>query len=200
MTDYATDKRRLRKEILARRGAIPTEERARRSALACTELERYFESKGLPEGSRVAVYYALGSEVDVHGFVARARTHGWTCAFPVMLESAPDASAQMTFWDVPARPEPRAFFSHPAKAICENDPSLADCTPVDPAEIDAVVAPLVAFDDTGMRLGYGGGNYDRLFAQLKPSAVVCGVAFAEQRAHAVPAEPHDAPLAHIVVA
>lgn len=39
--------------------------------------------------------------------------------------------------------------------------------PVDPAELDAVIAPLVAFDDNGNRLGRGGGHYDRFMARCK---------------------------------
>lgn len=39
---------------------------------------------------------------------------------------------------------------------------------VDPEELDAVVVPLVAFDDAGRRLGYGGGNYDQLLPACAP--------------------------------
>lgn len=117
-----------------------------------------------------------------------------------MVKDSPEGDARMTFWDVPASPKPRAFFEHPARALLAGDSALSDCMPVLPSEIDAVVAPLVAFDDAGMRLGYGGGNYDRFLVQLKPEALVCGVAFAEQRAARIPTEPHDKPLPRIVVA
>ncbi|WP_333491937.1 5-formyltetrahydrofolate cyclo-ligase, partial [Eggerthella sinensis] len=67
-------------------------------------------------------------------------------------------------------------------------------------DLDAVVVPLVAFDDDGNRLGYGGGNYDRLLPALRDDAVIAGIAFEEQRVEAVPVEPHDRPLPHIVAA
>ena len=73
-------------------------------------------------------------------------------------------------------------------------------TGIAPEDLDAVVVPLVAFDDDGNRLGYGGGNYDRLLPALRDDAVIAGIAFEEQRVEAVPVEPHDRPLPHIVTA
>lgn len=69
---------------------------------------------------------------------------------------------------------------------------------VDPEEFDAVVVPLVAFDDAGRRLGYGGGNYDQLLPCLRADASVVGIAFDEQRVEAVPCEPHDITLPRVV--
>ena len=51
-----------------------------------------------------------------------------------------------------------------------------------------------------MRLGYGGGNYDRFLRELRCDAVVCGIAFREQEVEAVPTEPHDLALPKIIVA
>ena len=51
-----------------------------------------------------------------------------------------------------------------------------------------------------MRLGYGGGNYDRFLRELRSDAVVCGIAFREQEVKAVPTEPHDLALPKIIIA
>lgn len=185
--------------VIARRNAIPSDERIARSEKACEELERYF-GHTVASGSRIAVYHALGSEVDIAPFAKSARLHGWTCAFPVMVRNSNDAKAHMTFWDVPLDGTSRAFFDKPARAVTPDDPSLADCTPCDPHEIDAVVVPMVAFDAGNMRLGYGGGNYDRFLRELRSDAVVCGIAFQEQEVEAVPTEPHDLALPKIIVA
>ena len=69
---------------------------------------------------------------------------------------------------------------------------------VDPEKLDAVVVPLVAFDDAGRRLGYGGGNYDQLLPRLRDDVAVVGIAFDEQRVETVPCEPHDIALPHVV--
>lgn len=192
-------KAEIRSLVIARRNAIPADERIARSEKACDALERYFSRTAEP-GARIAVYHALGSEVDVSSFAKSARLHGWTCAFPVMVRDGSDGKARMTFWDVPLDGTRRAFFDKPARAVTPDDPSLAGCTPCDPREIDAVVVPMVAFDASNMRLGYGGGNYDRFLRELRSDAVVCGIAFREQEVEAVPTEPHDLALPKIIVA
>ena len=58
---------------------------------------------------------------------------------------------------------------------------------------DIVIAPLIAFDRKGGRLGQGAGAYDRTLAalrQVKPIFVI-GLAYADQEVARVPAEPHD---------
>lgn len=50
-------------------------------------------------------------------------------------------------------------------------------TPVDPADIDLIVVPLLAYDPCGARVGYGKGFYDRFFRLCRPDAVKAGVSF-----------------------
>ncbi len=59
-------------------------------------------------------------------------------------------------------------------------------------QIDAVIVPGVAFDESGARLGYGGGYFDRLLPMLRPDCARIGVAFDEQLLEEIPAEEHDA--------
>jgi len=61
---------------------------------------------------------------------------------------------------------------------------------------DLIIAPLVAFDLDGHRLGQGGGFYDRAVAALRArkSVFVLGLAYAGQQAVRIPAEPHDQTL------
>ena len=65
---------------------------------------------------------------------------------------------------------------------------------------DLVITPLVAFDRTGYRLGYGGGFYDRSFAQIAEDKEVqaAGFAYSEQELMMVPREKTDYPLNVIV--
>ncbi len=64
--------------------------------------------------------------------------------------------------------------------------------PVDPAMLDLILVPAMAFDGHGNRLGHGGGHYDRLLAQVKGYRL--GLAFHEQLADELPREPHDQPV------
>ena len=58
---------------------------------------------------------------------------------------------------------------------------------------NVLLLPLLAFDRTGGRLGYGGGFYDRTVARLRETGkpVVVGAAFAEQEIESVPSEDTD---------
>lgn len=62
---------------------------------------------------------------------------------------------------------------------------------------EAIVAPLLAFDGKLMRLGQGGGYYDRAFARYE-RALRIGLAWSVQQVDHVPADPWDVPL-HIIV-
>jgi 5-formyltetrahydrofolate cyclo-ligase len=63
--------------------------------------------------------------------------------------------------------------------------------PVDPATIDAVIAPGLAFDREGYRLGYGGGHYDRYLSRLRPGTPRVGIGFDLQLVPSVPHGPGD---------
>lgn len=66
-----------------------------------------------------------------------------------------------------------------------------ECPEISPAEIDLILVPGLGFDRTGVRLGRGGGFYDRYLAQPEVRAARCGVLFDCQLVESVPAEPHD---------
>ncbi len=74
--------------------------------------------------------------------------------------------------------------------------------PADPRfiEPEIVIVPLLAFNRSGGRLGYGGGFYDRTLEGLraKRPTLAIGFAFAGQETEDVPLEPTDQPLDLIV--
>lgn len=69
---------------------------------------------------------------------------------------------------------------------------------VEPAWPDVVIVPGLAFTASGDRLGQGGGWYDRFLAAVRPECVSIGVCFGEQIVDAVPLEPHDIVVDHVV--
>ena len=69
--------------------------------------------------------------------------------------------------------------------------------PARPEDIRAVVVPMIAFDGTGHRLGYGAGYYDR-FLQHYPGLVKIGVAFSCQEVEEIPADENDVSMDLIV--
>lgn len=72
-----------------------------------------------------------------------------------------------------------------------DDPALAAAPLVAPAAVDLFLVPGLAFTARGVRLGRGGGYYDRLLPRRHPRSTALGLCFARQIIATLPAEPHD---------
>lgn len=66
------------------------------------------------------------------------------------------------------------------------------------AEAEAVVVPALAVDRFGIRLGRGGGYYDRALVHARPDAVLVTVVFDDEWVDALPREVHDRPVNAVV--
>lgn len=142
----------------------------------------------------IALYLPVGGEIDPGPIAARARARGKRTYLPVLHPLAHD---RMLFvaWDerTPLRRN-RLGIAEPA--------SLSGA--VRPWQLDLVLAPLVAFDDRGNRLGAGGGFYDRTFARERlvrwpRRPLLCGLAHGFQQVPALPVRPWDVPLRRVFV-
>lgn len=60
-----------------------------------------------------------------------------------------------------------------------NIPEPIDGIEVETSKLDVVFIPLLAFDNTGNRIGYGKGFYDRFLAKCKPKTIKIGLSFFE---------------------
>ena len=197
------DKAELRQTVIAQRNALDLDVRAAKSAVICARLVELMESSGTAGQRTVAVYAAMGSEVDPAAFAAAAAKRGWRVVYPCML-SASDAMAcgqRMCMRAVSAGDASEApFIAHPTRAFAATDVD-SDHFPIVPAKaLDMIIVPLVAFDRTGARLGYGGGCYDRYLPMLSPACQIVGIGFDEQRVDHVPTDAYDLPLPHIISA
>lgn len=155
----------------------------------------------------VAVYAAMKTEPNVFGFVAMAYNHNARVCYPCMERLPKDETdaqgrtLQMVLRAVPLdKRDACPFVTDPLHAFDADDPTLVDYPEVSPGELDLVLVPLVAFDNANNRLGYGGGNYDRLLEQTRHDTQTIGIAYEEQRVDAIPVEPFDKPLQSVVSA
>lgn len=197
------DKTELRRTVIVRRNALDLDVRAAKSAVVCARLVELMDRLGAAAPHTVAVYAAMGSEVNPAAFAAAAVACGWRVAYPCML-SATEAAAcgqrmcmrTAAAGDAPAAP----FIARPTRAFAATDIDR-DRFPIVPAEtLDMIIVPLVAFDRAGARLGYGGGCYDRYLSTLRPDCQIVGIAFEEQCVDHVPTDVHDLPLPNIISA
>ncbi|WP_280990778.1 5-formyltetrahydrofolate cyclo-ligase [Brevundimonas subvibrioides] len=133
----------------------------------------------LPPATVVAVYRAMGSEMDPEPLVQALWSAGVKTCLPVVLER--DAPMIFRCWS-PGEPLEEDAAGCPAPL------PLAEV--VDP---DLILTPLLAFDDYGGRLGQGGGFYDRTFA-ARPGVIRIGFGYSGQRVERLPMESHDVRL------
>jgi len=179
MSDQASAaKTELRRAAVARRDALPD---AVRAAAAEKVAARLFPLPIAP-GAVVSGSMPLKNEFDMQPLMRKLAGSGAKLALPVVIGRGKPLIIRE--W---ALGEPLAVGQW---GIREPRPEAAV---VDP---DILLVPLLAFDRTGHRLGYGAGYYDMtitlLRARKKVTAV--GVAFAAQEIPAVPATPRDARL------
>jgi len=168
----------MRRQVLARRDAVPAEIRAAASAAIATRV------LALPEflaAHAVLLTLPFRSEWDTLPLVRAALAGGKTVAIPRV-------DAQTRMLELHAISDPHRDIVASRQGIPE---PLPDCPIVVPAAIDFVLVPGVAFDLAGRRLGYGGGYYDRLLPLLTPGTARIAGALELQIVDLVPAAPHD---------
>lgn len=137
----------------------------------------------LPADGVVAGYLGIGSELDPRPLLERLASRR-TVSLPVASKDAPLAFRR---W-APGDPLATGGFKVPEPVGGEV---------VAP---DVLLVPLLAFDRSGGRLGYGGGHYDRTLADLRATKPVfaLGLAFAAQEVAACPRGRYDEPLNALV--
>ncbi len=127
----------------------------------------------------VLAYSATDEEISLGPAIDRLRARGVDIAYP-RIEERGVLAVHLAEDDAELVSGPMGI----------REPS-ADAPRPDLTALDAVIVPGVAFDERGVRVGFGGGFYDRLLP-LVAGAVRIGVAYDEQlSAQPLPAEPHD---------
>ena len=134
----------------------------------------------------VMLYMALAHEAQTTALIAHARRHRKRVLIPVVT------SEGLLAVDCPAQASD--FRPGPFGILEPRDLSAAAA----PTEIDLVFVPGLGFDARGVRLGYGGGYYDRFLQTLPARARYGGLAFHCQLVPSIPRLPHDVCMPFVV--
>lgn len=180
----AADKEALRERMLVERSALPAPAREEASRAIGHRLDSLAE---LRDADAVLGYVAFGTEVDLRPYLEARLLRGRAVYLP-WVDGDVLRIARVRDLDADLVPGWRGV----------REPAPGHRQEADVRLLDAVVAPGVAFDRHGHRLGYGGGHFDRLLARLRPGTFVAGVAFDAQVVDTVPVEAHDAPVDAVV--
>ena len=175
---------------------------ARKAALRTTMLAHRLE----PGAADAAVWSA---EAARRALAALAPAPGTAISafwsLPGEIDTAPlrdgllAAGADLLLPRLEGRGRPLAFHRwRPGDRLLPGPLGLMQPDPAAPRlRPEVLIVPLLAFDERGYRLGYGGGYYDRTLAALAADGgrpLAAGFAFELQRVERVPVDAHDARL------
>lgn len=146
----------------------------------------FFARFSYPVRVPVAGYWPIGEEADVRPLMTDLSQRGHQVALPrVMGRTAP---LRFLLWrpgdDLETRP-------HGVQEPMQDQPEVHP---------EVVLIPLLGFDSSGLRLGYGGGYFDRTLTALRKERIIeaVGIAYSDQEVDSLPAGDHDERLDWIV--
>ena len=177
----------LRKEIRQRRNSLSVIQQRNAAIALATNLSSHSK---IQAANRIAVYLTNDGELGTAAFIDWCWQQQKEVYLPVVH---PFSSGNLLF----LRYQKDSKLVSNAFGILE--PKL-DVTKVCPlTELDIICTPLVAFDETGARLGMGGGFYDRSLAHWQQSKLYpLGLAHDCQLVENIPVESWDIPLPEII--
>lgn len=174
----------LRDQVLTARGRLSLAVLAERARLVA---DRLLATDEIRRAATVAAYVSVGREPGTGVLLEALRDAGKRVILPLLQ---PDNDLD---WASYAGPE---SLTSAARGLLE---------PVTPglgydavATADAVVVPGLAVDGTGLRMGRGGGSYDRALARIPVGTFTCVVLNDAEVLDAVPAASHDRRVASAV--
>jgi len=170
------DKRTLRSAMLAWRAGL---DEAERRAAADGLLATLRREKPIATPAVVSGFWPIKEEIDIRPLMVDLLNQGCQLALPVVQGKG--LPLLFRAWRPGDALEAGVFGTLQPSARREV------------VEPDALIVPLLACDDDGWRLGYGGGFYDRTLAGLraKKTVTAVGVGFNDQLVPEVPHGPSD---------
>ena len=163
----------LRRAALARRAALPPAELARRSDKLRENLFRQFP---VAEWRWLHLFLPLVSKNEPDTWVIVRRVWGEAMRLRLAVPVVQADGASLRHYEL----MPETQLTRTRWGIDEPVPDAATTPEVAPALLDAVLVPLLAFDATGHRVGYGGGFYDRFLAQCRPDCAFIGLSVLDE--------------------
>lgn len=170
----------LRASIMARRRAMPAEQRAaagrdlRDAVLALPELQM---------AGTVAAYMSVGTEPATQGLIFALWKRGTYVLLPVLQ---PDADLDWATYEGPDSLVPGS------RGLLEPAGDRRGVMAITSA--DLVIVPALAVDAAGHRLGRGGGSYDRVLARVGPAVLTVALLYDGEWQARVPVGAHDQPV------
>ena len=180
----------LRKHLRRKRRSLSFEQQQQASEQLALNLLKHPD---LHRARHIGIYLANDGEIDPHLYIDLARRKGIHFYLPILHPVYPGKLVFSPYFDGIRLSANRFGIPEPPFPRSRRRPAWA---------LDAVLFPLVGFDENGGRLGTGGGFYDRTFAfsRIRPGMApkLIGLAHDFQKVRELPIEPWDVPLHGVV--
>lgn len=170
----AEQKKQLRGELLRLRRETPRQQKQAIDRQIC---QHVINSPEYRQAQTIFAYWSTDEEIDTHAILADARQRGKRVCVPKCLKGHRMIARQICS---------EADLTEQTFGIPEPG---KQCPEIAPEEIDLCLVPALACDASGIRLGYGGGFYDRFLPQTAACRMV--LCAQERFLQQVPAEQHD---------
>jgi 5-formyltetrahydrofolate cyclo-ligase len=167
----------MRSRLLAARAAAPA---ADREAASRTLRDAVLDLPEVATAGTVAAYYSIGTEPGTHSLVYALWKRGTYVILPVLL---PDGDLDWASYEGPDSLGQGRF------GLSEPTEPRRGVTAIQSA--DVVLAPALAVDRSGLRLGRGGGSFDRALARVGGSVLTLALVYDGELVDDLPAEAHD---------
>jgi 5,10-methenyltetrahydrofolate synthetase len=174
----AQHRRLLRKQLIAAREGMDARRREQATISIGLHLDAWLASFA-PRARVIALYSPHRGEVDLTGWAL-----GRVEKFALPLVTARHAPLTFAAWK-------------PGEPTVPDTYGIATPEKIVPVRPDVLLIPCVGFSNRRIRLGYGGGYYDRTLVATEPRPVAVGIAFEAQRCRFDPAA-HDIALDAII--
>jgi 5-formyltetrahydrofolate cyclo-ligase len=166
-----------RTSLLAARDALSAEQR---TAAARSMRDALLSRPEVEMAGTIAAYVSFGTEPDTRSLLFALWKRGAYVLLPRLL---PDNDLDWATYEGPDSLAPGRYGLLEPQAEPRGVRSVAAA--------DVVIVPAVAVDRTGVRLGRGGGSYDRALARVGPHILTVGLVYDSELVEALPAGPHD---------
>lgn len=187
---FSTVKGALRRRALARRRLTGLEERRE----AGESLARRFPAQLLAPGATVAAYVSMGSEIETRPLLEWLLAQGCRVLVPRLGSGLEIGWSALGSVDA-LRPADGIASADSGKQHHRPDEPKADVLPPEAlGEADLIIAPALAVDMHGVRLGRGAGWYDQALSWRKTGCPLIAVCWPWEVSESnLPSEPHDVP-------
>ncbi len=176
-------KAQIRSKILLKLKTQKEEDRNRKSKLIQDKLLR---NKVFRKAKIVMFYIAFGGEVNTEEMIKEAKKIGKLICVPICRKDKETMQPAILEDHAKLKVGPYGVWEPVAETL------------VQPADLDLIITPGLAFDKKGNRLGRGKGYYDRFLSKLSNRAPSIGLAFDFQILPLVPTTCYDVSVKKII--